>query len=125
MKSTSSCARLTPVRRSLAAERAAYVPALQGEIVTALVVESDTDADRVTLDELAFDKPEICDIEGCDRTAKWRCILRCCGQTMLMCEDCMDWHLEAIANGVLFTHIGKSGCGAHDIKQPFLSAERI
>lgn len=90
------------------------------------------DLDTRVIEKNVVKTPPVCDwnknnphYPACTNVAKWRVTLSCCGGVLLFCEEHMDMHLEAIAEGKLFSHGKPEGCGASWIQMPFASAERI
>lgn len=90
----------------------------------------ETDTDLTLIFEHDFDVP--CDVTNsrtgvdCDRAADWALRLACCGRVMLHCDFHFQRLLEYISEGYVFNDPPeRSGCGAKNIDQPILSAERL
>lgn len=63
--------------------------------------------------------------QTCDKPADWQVMLSCCGAVYFFCDMHLQFHLDALSEGMMFSHTNKDGCGAEYIKNPFLSIEKI
>jgi hypothetical protein len=64
--------------------------------------------DTIILDETILDEEPGCQsAQGCDKTADWSCVMRCCGQSSLLCDPCVG-KARMVADG---HYITCAGCG--------------
>lgn len=55
-----------------------------------LVPVGDTTLELVDIESWMDDEPGCMSALGCDKTAQWSCMMRCCGDSALLCDTCLD-----------------------------------
>jgi hypothetical protein len=64
--------------------------------------------DTIILDETILDDDPSCQAAyGCDKTAEWSCVMRCCGDSACLCAGCLA-KARKVADG---HYITCSSCG--------------
>jgi hypothetical protein len=59
--------------------------------------------DETILNETILDDDPGCQsAQGCDKTADWSCVMRCCGQSSLLCDPCVG-KARMVADGRYIT----------------------
>lgn len=59
--------------------------------------------DPVVLDETILDDDPACQsATGCERSAEWSCVMRCCGHAASLCSPCTDT-AKRVAEGYYIT----------------------
>lgn len=62
-----------------------------------------------------------CDRVACEHGATWAGITKCCGISILLCDEHKDWLLDIVASEVLF----RCPCTVDHPGNPFVSLERL
>jgi hypothetical protein len=53
--------------------------------------------DTIILDETILnDDPSCQSAQGCDKTAEWSCVMRCCGNSACLCSTCLAMSSKAV-----------------------------
>jgi hypothetical protein len=59
--------------------------------------------DTIILDETILNDDPSCQAAyGCDRTAEWSCVMRCCGDSASLCDPCVG-KARKVADGCFIT----------------------
>lgn len=55
-----------------------------------LVPVGDTTLELVDLQSRMGEEPKCASALGCDKNAEWSCVMRCCGESSLLCGECVN-----------------------------------